>query len=248
MLLLAFSVVTPASANCASWPWHEAYSPDRCWLDGDTIFMRCAEKYNSANCGMRLEAGGNGLGAGTWSQTIQAAPGKGAVTSYYLSNNGGMYSMTQGWNEIDFEIFGGTAKNGGSKIWTNLFTGLRQEHAQVITVPFNTMAGFHTYSFHVTPTTVQWLVDGIVYRTMDVTPFGDVKWTVNNHRFRPYLSLWGKTWSDPKVGVSRFRNLQGMLNDNKYPFPLFAKFKRKWNPHVGLIRKLRSASKNSTWV
>jgi len=193
--------------------------------------MKCDQKFNSDLCGMRLEFSGNSFGKGLWSQVIQAAPGKGTVTTFYLSNNGGMFSYTNPWNEIDFEIFGATASDGGSQVWTNIFTGFKDEHPQVITVPFNTL-GFHTYTIKVDRYIVQWIVDGRVYRTFNVAGHGDLQYTVDNYKFRPYLSLWGSTWADPKFEVSQFSNMQGKLNDNPNPFPVLAKFKTYWNPQV----------------
>jgi len=221
-----------ATANCAVGPFVEAYSPERCWIKGGAVSMKCDEKWNSASCGMRLNALGTKVGTGQWSMSVKAAPGSGAVTTFYLSNNGGMYDLSKPWNEVDFEIFGNTAKPGGSKVWTNLFTGHMVENNAVIDVPFDVSADYHTYTFELSETTVKWLVDGIEYRSQDITGFPDAQNSIRSWAFRPFISFWGKTSKDPALGVPEFRKLMGKLDWNGNPFPLVASFKAEWNPPV----------------
>jgi len=74
------------------------------------------------------------------------------VTSFYLSNS-------QPLVKIGFDICGGAVKPDNSKIWISLSTGFHGEHAEVINVPFDASADFHTYTFDLTPTTIRYLID-----------------------------------------------------------------------------------------
>eukprot|EP00419_Tripos_fusus_P000410 CAMPEP_0172674124 /NCGR_PEP_ID=MMETSP1074-20121228/12567_1 /TAXON_ID=2916 /ORGANISM="Ceratium fusus, Strain PA161109" /LENGTH=778 /DNA_ID=CAMNT_0013491513 /DNA_START=162 /DNA_END=2498 /DNA_ORIENTATION=- len=192
--------------------------------------MTCKQRLYSPDCGMRIVAPSKAIGVGQMSMRLKAAPGPGVVTSFYLSNNGGMFSDSKPWNEIDFEIFGKMASPNNSVIWTNLFTGLQVEHNQVIHVPFDVTADFHTYTFDLSPTAIKYMVDGVVYRILDISAWEDAKNSIQSSNLRSYISVWGKTVADPQVGCGPFVNLQGKLDDNKGPFPLYARFRAEWNP------------------
>merc|ERR1712232_331856 len=132
-------------------------------------------------------------GRGSHAMGVKAAPGAGVATTYYLSNNGGLYDKTKThpWVELDFEIMGHMA-GPTSKIWTNMFTGVAVEHNQWITVPFDVTVGYHTYSFAITDKSIAWLVDGISYRTVDIAAFPDVGHAVASSAFQEFISVWGK--------------------------------------------------------
>lgn len=170
------------------------------------------------------------FGPGRISVIAKAAPGPGIATTFYLSTNNGVYDATKQnpWNEIDFEILGQGASSG--KIWTNLFTGTAVEHAQMITVPFDTSADFHTYTFDLNGGSVKWIVDGVTYRTQDINSFPDAQGAVNGYHFRAFVSLWGKTQSDYFVACPEFVNAFGRLDSNPNGLPLQASFKTVWNP------------------
>lgn len=225
LLLLAAwaSRAQEAAAGCGCDQWFEAYGGERCYNDGDHMVLKC-EANNGAQCGARLSSG-DALGVGVHSLTLKAIPGSGAATTFYLSTNAeGMYRPEQGgWNEIDFEILGLQA-GPTTKIWTNLFTGTAEEHHEMIEVPFDVSADFHTYTIEITETEVKWLVDWKEYRTMDYTSFGDMTSAVQESRFKRFLSVWGKASYEPLGACQEFTDALGQLDDNPGPFPLLAEF------------------------
>jgi len=168
------------------------------------------------------------VGEGLHSMDIKAAPGDGVATTYYLSNNGGLYDKTKRkpWVEIDFEIMGRQAKEGSTRIWTNLFTGIGVEHNQMITVPFDVTAGYHSYAFELTDTSVAWIVDGVTYRKVTITGFPDVVSAIQSSALQELASVWGKSKSDAGEGIPAFREALGTLDSNSNKFPLQAFFKR----------------------
>jgi len=166
-------------------------------------------------------------GAGTHSMGIKAAPGAGVATTFYLSNNGGMYDKMKRhpWVELDFEIMGHMA-GPSSKIWTNMFTGVAVEHNQWITVPFDVSQDYHTYSFEVTDNSIAWVVDGVTYRKEDIASFPDVQQAVRSRAFQEFASVWGKSSREPGEGIPAFRAGLSLLDQNSNSFPIYAGYKR----------------------
>jgi len=214
-----------ANAGCTNAGWTDAYSPERCHVSGDKAVVQCLDK-SGPQCGMRMESTFNS-GMGLHSMGIKAAPGPGVVTTFYLSNNGGLYdkSCTEPWVELDYEIMGNQV-GPTSRIWTNMFTGTCQEHWEWIEVPFDVSAGYHTYAFDITEDSVSWLVDGEVYRTEPIAQYTDVRGAAQSSAFREFVSVWGKSSSEPGEGIPEFQNGLGKLDDNPNNFPLLAGFER----------------------
>jgi len=158
---------------------------------------------------------------------IKAAPGAGVATTFYLSNNGGLYDKTKThpWVELDFEIMGHMA-GPQSNISTNMFTGIAVEHNQWITVPFDVTAGYHTFAFEITDTNVSWIVDGKTYRTEDITGFPDVQQSAMTSAFQEFASVWGKSSSEPFKSTPAFQEAVGLLDTNSNSFPIQAGFRR----------------------
>jgi len=176
--------------------------------------------------------------------SIKAAPGAGVITSFYLSNNNGMYVEGGSWNEIDFEIMGLQASEGGSRIWTNFFTGSAVEHHGYQSVPFDVTAGEHIFSFDINSTHIQWLVDGTPLRTSDITAYDDMKGSIASSAFLGFLSIWGKANANPGIGACQeFVDGMGMLDDNPNGFPLQATFRP-----VGEIPKPKPATPKTAAV
>jgi hypothetical protein len=232
LVAAAAALISPAFAACSVGAWTDDFAPERCNLQDDAIVVSCSEKENSDACGMRLSEQREPVGAGNFSMTLKAAPGKGVVTSFYLSNSQPLVKM-------GFDIFGGAVKPGNSQIWISLLTGLRGEHNQVINVPFDTTAEFHTYTLDLTPTTIRYLVDGVLYHTLDISAVGKAKSSIELKSLRRHISLWGKTVADRQVNCEpfmedtqanceQFVGMQGKLGDNVNQFPVHASFKPQW--------------------
>eukprot|EP00930_Biecheleria_cincta_P084232 TRINITY_DN73725_c0_g1_i1.p1 TRINITY_DN73725_c0_g1~~TRINITY_DN73725_c0_g1_i1.p1 ORF type:complete len:293 (-),score=28.53 TRINITY_DN73725_c0_g1_i1:71-949(-) len=213
-----------ACATCANEKWLGA--PARCHMEGDEAIVRC-EGPSSTKCGTWMKSRFK-VGAGVHPMRIKAAPGAGVVTTYYLSNNGGLYdkSCSKPWVEIDFEIMGLQAHETYSRIWTNLFTGACQEHNAWIQVPFDVSTDYHTYAFHVTATNLSWLVDGVTYRTVDLAEFQDVATTVHAASLEEFISVWGRSSTEPGEGIPAFRDGLGVLDRNVNSFPVNAGYVR----------------------
>jgi len=232
-------LIAPAFAACSVGTWTDDFAPERCKLQDDAIVMSCIDRDNSGMCGMRLSEHSDTVGAGQFSMKLQAAPGKGTVTSFYLSNS-------QPLVKIGFDIFGGAVKPGNSQIWISLFTGLHGERNQVINVPFDTTADFHTYTLDLAPTTVRYVVDGVIYHTMDISEWGEAKSSIESSSLRRHISLSGKTVADTQVNCEQFVGMQGKLNDNVNLFPVHASFKPKWNRAISHLSAMSTVLPSST--
>eukprot|EP00913_Durusdinium_trenchii_P034963 g32705.t1 len=174
--------------------------------------------------GTRLSSS-NFVGRGYHSIRIKAAAGPGVVSTFYLSNNGGLYDKTKThpWVELDFEIMGNMA-GGHSRIWTNMFTDIAVEHNDWITVPFDVSADVHEYGFELSDNSIAFKVDGVAYRTVDIRNHQehrrlprDVKNAIWTSSLQKFISVWGKSASDPGEGIMEFRNAMGLLNGNHFP-------------------------------
>jgi len=221
-----------ADATCSDEAWAMDYSPERCHMVGDTAVAGCTGKI-SGSCGMRMYSRSK-VGRGVYSMAIKAAPGAGVATAFYLSTsttNGGLFTGTP-WVEIDWEILGLQA-GPQTRIWTNLMTGVAQEHNELVTVPFDVSAGYHTYSIHISNSTISWVADGVAYRTIDFTPFPDVVEHVGNSDFKVFASLWGRSERDPVIGIPAFRDALGVLENNSNHFPLYACYRRGGSRRLG---------------
>jgi len=219
-------VVAADAGDCATSKWGVAYAAELCRMEGDAAVVQCAARAES-QCGTRMESSSR-VGHGTHEMIIKAAGGSGVVTSYYLSNNGGVYdeSCSKPWVELDFEIMGHLA-GPESKIWSNMLRGTCQEKAEWITVPFDVTADFHTYAFELKDDSVSFLVDGHPYRTVKTSGWAaDVQATARNNGFQEFISLWGKNSHEAgKMDASKFRDALGTLDSNP-KVPLTASFKR----------------------
>lgn len=213
-----------ASDSCSDAVWKVAYSPSHCHKVGDALILSCNSQLGN-QCGTRLSSN-TFVGQGSHSVGIKAAPGAGVATTFYLSNNGGMYDKTKThpWVELDFEIMGQKAGNQ-SMIWTNMFTGIANEHWKWITVPFDVTADYHTFEFALDHTRVAWKVDGVVYREEIQSKFSDVKSAISTSALQEFVSVWGKSLSDPGEGIPEFRAGLSVLDTNRNMFPIFAGFK-----------------------
>jgi len=236
---VAAALLAPAFAACSVGTWTDDFAPERCKLQDDVIVMSCIDKENSGMCGMRLSEHSDTVGAGQFSMKLQAAPGKGAVTSFYLSDS-------QPLIKIGFDIFGAAVKPQNSQIWISLFSGLHGEYNRVINVPFDTTADFHTYMLDLTPTTIRYLVDGVIYHTLDISAWGEAKSFIESSSLRRHISLWGQTVADTQVNCEQFAGMQGKLNDNVNLFPVHASFKPQWNRATSHLSAMSTVSPSST--
>mmetsp|Transcript_119967 Transcript_119967/g.334673 ORF Transcript_119967/g.334673 Transcript_119967/m.334673 type:complete len:266 (+) Transcript_119967:11-808(+) len=233
LLVVLFIVVqlVPVHTACANGAWSDDHSPHRCHMVGRTAVVSCDGK-RGADCGMRMSSTYH-VGVGSHSMIIRAAPGAGVATTFYLSTNEGLYDKfkQQPWNELDFEIMGLQA-SAQTRIWTNVFTGVAVEHNQMISVPFDVTAGYHNYTFNITESNVAFVVDGVAYRSMDITPFPDLVSAIQCSAFAVFASVWGKSSQDEGEGIPAFRNALGVLDRNPNLFPVFAGFRREPAPQV----------------
>ncbi|CAK9107863.1 unnamed protein product [Durusdinium trenchii] len=156
------AVLTPAMEVAG--PWR---TPPTTASHGNVRQISCTGP-KSDLCGTRLSSS-NFVGRGYHSIRIKAAAGPGVVSTFYLSNNGGLYDKTKThpWVELDFEIMGNMA-GGHSRIWTNMFTDIAVEHNDWITVPFDVSADVHEYGFELSDNSIAFKVDGVAYRTVDI--------------------------------------------------------------------------------
>eukprot|EP00441_Pelagodinium_beii_P047572 CAMPEP_0197622608 /NCGR_PEP_ID=MMETSP1338-20131121/2841_1 /TAXON_ID=43686 ORGANISM="Pelagodinium beii, Strain RCC1491" /NCGR_SAMPLE_ID=MMETSP1338 /ASSEMBLY_ACC=CAM_ASM_000754 /LENGTH=255 /DNA_ID=CAMNT_0043192351 /DNA_START=60 /DNA_END=827 /DNA_ORIENTATION=+ len=222
--VLMLGLCRPGDA-CSDANWEVAYSPEHCHVEGDSVIVSC-NAASGDQCGTRMSSTFH-VGRGSHAMGIKAAPGAGVATTYYLSNNGGLYDKTKThpWVELDFEIMGHMA-GPQSKIWTNMFTDTAVEHNQWITVPFDVTAGYHTYSFDITDSSISWVVDGVTYRKEDISKHPDVKAAVSDSSFQEFASVWGKSSSEPGEGIPEFQAGLSLLDHNSNSFPIFAGYKR----------------------
>mmetsp|Transcript_41107 Transcript_41107/g.106318 ORF Transcript_41107/g.106318 Transcript_41107/m.106318 type:complete len:318 (-) Transcript_41107:56-1009(-) len=211
-----------AATSCSNAVWTVAYSEDHCRKEDGALVIACNAPVGN-QCGTRLSSSKT-VGPGVTSMGIKAAPGAGVATTFYLSNNGGMYDKEKRhpWVEIDYEIMGHMAGPGGSKIWTNLFTGVAIEHNAWITVPFDVTAAYHEYGFVLSDTHVGYTVDGVVYRKVDISGFPDVKASISGRRLQPFISVWGKSSKDEGEGIPEFQEGLSKLDKNANRFPIYA--------------------------
>mmetsp|Transcript_18038 Transcript_18038/g.40673 ORF Transcript_18038/g.40673 Transcript_18038/m.40673 type:complete len:265 (-) Transcript_18038:56-850(-) len=213
--------------SCNTGGWSVAYSPERCQFEtGSSKRTVFCNGPSMQQCGTRMSRG-NFIGRGYHSIRIKAAPGPGVVTTYYLSNNGGLYDKTRSnpWVELDFEIMGNMAGPGHqSHIWTNMFTDIAVEHNQWIVVPFDVTADFHEYAFHLEDETVSFKVDGVTYRSVDIRHHNDVQASIWSTSLQQFVSVWGQSSSDPGEGIPEFQFRLGLLDENILLFPRNASF------------------------
>lgn len=223
--LVAGMLAPLARAGCSSGVWADDYSPERCRIADGAAVVSCNGKRGPL-CGMRMSSHKK-VGFGVHSMTIKAAPGAGVATTFYLSTNGGLYDKMKRnpWVELDWEILGLQA-GPRTRIWTNLFTGIAQEHNQMITVPFDVSAAYHTYTFRISESSIVWEVDGAAYRSIDIRPYPDVVGAARDNRFQLFASVWGRSSHEPGEGIPAFRNALGLLDYNRNPFPLYAGIRR----------------------
>lgn len=216
---------TFGQADCSDAGWALAYSTEHCHFEGNAAVVSCNAP-SGDQCGTRMSSNFH-VGQGSHAMGVKAAPGPGIATTYYLSNNGGLYDKTKThpWVELDFEIMGHMAGTS-SKIWTNMFTDTAVEHNQWITVPFDVTAGYHVYSFHITDSSISWNVDGVTYRKEDISKHPDVQQAVRTSSFQEFASVWGKSSSEPGEGIPEFRAGLGLLDQNSNSFPIYAGYKR----------------------
>lgn len=202
--------------SCDGGGWTVAYSANHCQRHGNVRQISCTGA-SSSLCGTRLSSS-HFVGRGYHSIRLKAAGGPGVVSTFYLSNNGGLYDKTKThpWVELDFEIMGNTA-GGHSRIWTNMFTDIAVEHNDWITVPFDVTAAVHEYGFELSDNFIAFKVGGIAYRTVDIRNHQDVKSAIWSSSLQQFISVWGKSSSDPGEGIMEFRNAMGVLNGNHFP-------------------------------
>eukprot|EP01084_Bolivina_argentea_P168037 291503_1 len=208
-----------ASSSCTEGDWTIAYNPGECDFENGKMTIKCPDKNSAGTCGDRMQSNPH-LGAGYYTANIQSAPGSGTDTSLYLYTYGRNNNQDQPWNEIDIEILGQQVNGGQSKIWTNLWTGFKQQHGQYITLPYDISQSGHQSAIQVAGTssnrTIYWIFDGAVYRWMYYGNFGDVVSTVDGKNFQANIVLWGSaddSWSD-----------MGQLSWNSNNFPIYAFF------------------------
>eukprot|EP00435_Cladocopium_sp_Y103_P042623 s900_g11.t2 len=202
--------------SCDGGGWTVAYSANHCQRHGNVRQISC-KGASSSLCGTRLSSS-HFVGRGYHSIRLKAAGGPGVVSTFYLSNNGGLYDKTKThpWVELDFEIMGNTA-GGHSRIWTNMFTDIAVEHNDWITVPFDVTTAVHEYGFELSDNFIAFKVDGIAYRTVDIRNHQDVRSAIWSSSLQQFISVWGKSSSDPGEGIMEFRNAMGVLNGNHFP-------------------------------
>mmetsp|Transcript_94287 Transcript_94287/g.224509 ORF Transcript_94287/g.224509 Transcript_94287/m.224509 type:complete len:254 (-) Transcript_94287:173-934(-) len=202
--------------TCDGSGWTVAYSANHCRKSGSVREISCAGP-SAQQCGTRLSSS-HFVGRGYHGIRIKAANGPGIVSTFYLSNNGGLYDKTKThpWVELDFEIMGNMA-GGHSRIWTNMFTDIAVEHNQWITVPFDVAGDFHEYGFELSENSVAFKVDGVAYRTADITNHPDVRAAIWSSSLQEFVSVWGKSSRDPGEGIKEFQDAMGVLDGNRFP-------------------------------
>eukprot|EP00931_Biecheleriopsis_adriatica_P123501 TRINITY_DN9854_c0_g1_i1.p1 TRINITY_DN9854_c0_g1~~TRINITY_DN9854_c0_g1_i1.p1 ORF type:complete len:268 (-),score=53.67 TRINITY_DN9854_c0_g1_i1:83-817(-) len=222
--LALVSLATVASANCSNGAWKDDYSGDRCYLSGPDAVVACNKK--GSDCGMRMSSKFR-VGRGMHSMSIKAAPGPGVASTFYLSNNGGVLDEVNPRVELEFAVMGKSAGAQSTDIWTDMWTGVAVEHSKWITVPFDATAGFHTYSFDISDTSVAWLVDGVTYRKEDLAAFPDVVTAAQSSSFQEFASVWGQDAEKVRGGkLHGFSAALGVLDANSNQFPVHASFQR----------------------
>lgn len=218
----------PPVAPCSIETSGADYGNQRCSRSADGTMTMSCERPNPFDCGVRLRSDSS-TGAGYYEVSMQAMPGPGVATTFYLYTYGEDNMRNRRWSEIDIEVLGRHAHKDYSLIWTNFYTApfnpaaprwrREVEHATFIRVPFDASAGMHTYALKLTATTIEWLVDGRSYRREDVGAFSDMVETIAKKKFQTNLAAWGQnrtsgSWAE-----------MGYFEDSTHPFPLLAKYK-----------------------
>jgi len=120
-----------------------------------------------------------------------AAKGNGIISNFFTFKEGSELASTF-WEEIDIEVFG---QDGANSWQTNLITG--QGNTNLIRtegVHFNNGLGdnYHTYAIEWTPTSVTWLIDGIITREINDGQSLDIssKTTLRFNIWNPNIPEW----------------------------------------------------------
>lgn len=82
-----------------------------------------------------------------------------------------------------------------------------------------------TYTYEMTETSISWKVDGVAYRTEDIAAFPDVQAALRDSKMQEFVSVWGKSSSEPGEGIPEFRAGLDVLDRNPNKFPIYAGFK-----------------------
>jgi len=117
-------------------------------------------------------------GYGRLEGNLQAAQGDGLVTGLFTYTGA---PFGDPWDEIDIEILG---KNT-TQLQVNYYVDGVGGHEAVIDLGFDAAAGFHTYAFDWTPTSITWYVDNQMVH--EVT--GSLG-TLPNSPGRVFMNLW----------------------------------------------------------
>ncbi|CAK0876042.1 unnamed protein product, partial [Prorocentrum cordatum] len=173
---------------------------DQCQQVADGVFnFTCLTGGDAStqDCGARMSSR-PGYGPGEFSASIQAAPGEGVATTFYLITKGlgKDFARNVSWTEVDFEILGKQDNDGSTRVWSNLFVGIGINAPEWITLPFSTSEGYHEYVIDIDCCSMALVVDGHTYRTEDISYFPDMRRDLNQSMLEEHLSVWGQNGSD----------------------------------------------------
>ncbi len=93
--------------------------------------------------------------AGCYSTRMKTARPAGVVSSFFFISDA--YAAP----EVDVEILSKDRRSTSGKVWLTAHLGDGTQRQAVVPVAFDPSAGFHTYSFALTSTTVTWWIDGV---------------------------------------------------------------------------------------
>ena len=93
---------------------------------------------------------------------MRAAAGSGVISNFFTWKEGSELTNVD-WEEVDIEVFG---KDGATSWQSNIITvgNPRTTSEEVHNEPATLADGYHTYTLEWTPSSVTWLVDGVVRR------------------------------------------------------------------------------------
>src|SRR5690606_32328670 len=101
---------------------------------------------------------------GRFEMSIQAAPGSGQLSTFFLYRNGSETANTL-WQEIDIEIFGKESNLFQTNIITEQTEGTLRMTEEEHEVLANLHSDYNTYVIEWTPDSINWFLNGELIRT-----------------------------------------------------------------------------------
>jgi beta-glucanase (GH16 family) len=170
-------------------PFNVGWRADHVNFSGGFMSITLDKQSCPSGCSNRPYASGeyrtsSNYGYGRYEGRLKPAKGSGIVAASLFTYTGP--SDNQPWDEIDIEILG----KDTSKVQLNYYTNGVGGHETLIDLGFDAAAGFHTYAFEWTASSIRWYVDGRLVHTENGS-----RGPLPTHRSKLMMNLW------PGIGV-----------------------------------------------